>query len=74
MSEEITQLGTNKTWKLVNHPSNRNVVGCHWTYRLKQDTTGKIVHYKARLVAQGFTQAPRIDLNDTFGPCFQTYD
>jgi len=68
MNKEITQLMTNNTWELVEHPPDRNVVGCHWMYRLKQDTTSKIVHYKARLVTQGFTQAPGINYNDTFTP------
>jgi len=68
MNEEITQLMTNNTWELVERPLNRNVVGCHWTYRLKQDANGKIIHHKARLVAQGFTQAPGINYNDTFAP------
>jgi len=64
----MTQLHANKTSKLVDRPPDRNVVSCWWTYRLKQDATSKIVHYKARLISQGFTQAPRVHFNDTFAP------
>jgi len=68
MRKEIDELTSKKTWSLVKAPVGINVVGSRWTYRLKRDTHGAIAHYKARLVAQGFTQTHGIDDNDTFAP------
>src|SRR6266481_4295439 len=67
MKTELIALEETGTWVLVERPS-VNIVGSHWVYRLKCDATGKIVKYKARLVAQGFTQALGIDFNETFAP------
>jgi len=36
--------------------------GCKWVFKTKLDENGQIEHYKARLVAQGFSQIPRVDL------------
>ena len=36
--------------------------GCKWVFKTKLDENGQIEHYKARLVAQGFSQIPGVDL------------
>ncbi len=56
------------TWELTEKPEGANVVGSKWVFRAKKDATGKIVRYKARLVAQGFSQIPGVDYFDTFAP------
>jgi hypothetical protein len=43
-------------------------VGSKWVFRPKKDADGNIVRYKARLVAQGFSQVPGVDYFDTFAP------
>ena len=68
MQKEIRKLIHKQTWDVVDAPSDTDIVGIQWTYHLKRDAHGAIVHYKACLVAQGFTQTHGIDYNDTFAP------
>ncbi|GKV24576.1 hypothetical protein SLEP1_g34169 [Rubroshorea leprosula] len=66
MVDEFSALLKNNTWSLVPRPSTVNVVGSKWVYRIKQKDDGSIERFKARLVAQGFTQQQGIDYDDTF--------
>lgn len=61
MDEEMSALYNNNMWELVDPPSDKNLVGSKWVYTLKYNADGEVVRYKARLVAQGFTQAYGID-------------
>ena len=56
------------TWELVDVPAGANIVGSKWVFRAKKDTARNIVHYKAHLVAQGFSQVPGVNYFDTFAP------
>ncbi|RVW58637.1 Retrovirus-related Pol polyprotein from transposon RE1 [Vitis vinifera] len=68
MDDELATLACNRTWVLVPPPSNHNIVGCKWVFRIKRNLDGSISRYKARFVAKGFHQRPRVDYNDTFSP------
>ena len=68
MSEEINALLTNSTQILIPKPYNANIVGSKWIYKIKRHSDGSIERYKARLVAQGFTQQSERDYKDTFSP------
>ena len=46
----------NNTWKLVDLPKDRKAIGSKWVFKVKRDVNGKVLRYKARLVAQGFNQ------------------
>jgi hypothetical protein len=35
-------LGKNGTWKLVELPHGKNVVGCKWIFTIKQNSNGKV--------------------------------
>ena len=41
-------------------------VGYKWVFVRKRHESGEIARYKARLVAQGFSQRPEIDFNETY--------
>jgi len=64
MDEEIGTLGKMGTWKLEDSPTDRKPIGCKWVYLRKRDEKGNIIKYKARLVAQGFSQKPGTDYNN----------
>jgi Reverse transcriptase (RNA-dependent DNA polymerase) len=66
--EELSVLKATGTWELVDAPKGVNIVGSKWVFRAKKDAAGIVVRYKARLVAQGFSQVPGIDYFDTFAP------
>jgi hypothetical protein len=49
-------------------PRNVTLVGFKWVFVRKRDANNEVVRYKARLVAQGFTQRPDIDYDETYSP------
>ncbi|KAL4565709.1 hypothetical protein LXL04_029812 [Taraxacum kok-saghyz] len=68
MQSEFDALMRNRTWSLVTCPTNVNIVGCKWIYRIKRRSDGSIERHKARLVAQGYSQEEGVDYFDTFSP------
>nr|GFB16033.1 retrotransposon protein, putative, Ty1-copia subclass [Tanacetum cinerariifolium] len=47
-------------------PPNGKTVGSKWLFKKKTDIDGVVHTYKARLVANGYTQTPWIDYEETF--------
>ncbi|CAL1402003.1 unnamed protein product [Linum trigynum] len=69
MKRELAALHENNTWILVTRPPpSTSVVGCRWVYTIKMNPDGTVDRYKARLVAQGFTQELGVDYNEIFAP------
>src|SRR5258708_12809684 len=60
---EMDALSKNNTWELVNLPPGHKAIKSKWVFKLKADG-----RFRARLVAKGFTQIPRIDYDETFSP------
>ncbi|GFU40785.1 retrovirus-related Pol polyprotein from transposon RE1 [Trichonephila clavipes] len=46
----------------------KQLLGCRWVYNLKRDENGKVIGYKARLVAQGYSQIKGENYDETFSP------
>ena len=63
---EYKSLKVNKTWDLVKMPKDKNIVTCKWVFKVKRKADGSIDRYKARLVAQGYSQEPGQDYDDTY--------
>jgi hypothetical protein len=68
MEKEMKSLQENEVWDLVELPRGRKPVGSKWVFKVKTDEDGNIERYKARLVAQGFTQKFGADYDETFCP------
>ena len=49
-------------------PLCKSAVGCKGVYKIKTRADGSVKHYKARLVARGFTQEYGINYEETFAP------
>ena len=68
MENEMKSLRENDVWDLVELPRDRSPVGSKWVFKLKTNADGSIERYKARLVAQGFSQKFGTDYDETFCP------
>ncbi|GFY09840.1 retrovirus-related Pol polyprotein from transposon TNT 1-94 [Trichonephila clavipes] len=65
MDEEFDNLKLRNVWKL---PPGKQLLGCRWVYNLKRDENGKVIRYKARLVAQEYSQVKGENHDETFSP------
>ncbi|KAH9698286.1 reverse transcriptase Ty1/copia-type domain-containing protein [Citrus sinensis] len=57
-----------RVWELVEAPNEVKPIGCKWIYKRKRGVDGRVETFKARLVAEGFTQKEGIDYEETFSP------
>ena len=65
---ELKALQSKKAWVVVKIPPGANIVGSKWVYKVKRDGKNQVIKYKARVVAQGFSQRPGIDYDESFAP------
>ena len=68
MVDEMNALKGNGTWRAVYLPVGRKAIGSRWVFKVKHLPNGAIERFKARVVAQGFSQRPGIDFDETFAP------
>ena len=68
MESEYSSLLKNDTWDLVPPPEGKNVVGSRWLLKVKRDENGSVDRFKARLVAQGYSQVKGVDYDEVFSP------
>jgi hypothetical protein len=66
---EIASLNKRKVFSAVMPtPPGIFPMGYKWVFIRKRNENNKVVRYKASLVAQGFTQRPGVDFNETYSP------
>ena len=65
---EMQSLRQHNTWKLVEPPPGKKIIGNRMIFKVKLDENGLVERYKARLVAQGFSQVFGEDYNQVFAP------
>jgi len=68
IAEELAKLQCLGTWEYATLPPGRSTVGTKWVFTVKYTPTGLVDHFKARLVAQGFSQKLGDDFYKTFSP------
>jgi hypothetical protein len=71
MRAELAVMKEMTVYKLATLPAGRKAIGNCWVLEFKDDNKGGPV-FKARLVAQGFSQIPGIDYGATFAPVLKT--
>ena len=64
-SKEFKSLRDNNVFTECKQSPGRRTVRTKRVYKIKRDKNGNIFKYKARLVAQGFTQIEGLDYNET---------
>ncbi|KAJ9542696.1 hypothetical protein OSB04_029202 [Centaurea solstitialis] len=68
-STELSSLTKREVFRhVVRTPEGVKPVGYKWVFVRKRNDKNEIVRYKARLVAQGFSQRPGIDYEETYSP------
>lgn len=66
--DELNAIELNKTWTIVDRPSQNPVIHSGWVLKLKRNDEGKPVRRKARLVCRGNEQVYGLNYTDTYAP------
>ena len=69
MQAELDSLNKRNIFgSIIPMPKTVKPVGYKWVFVRKRNEKNEIIRYKARLVAQGFSQRPEIDYDETYSP------
>jgi hypothetical protein len=66
VDKELDSLDRARTWDVVDKVERGKEVGSKWVFKVKRLTDKSIDKFKARHVAQGFTQCPGFDFDETY--------
>eukprot|EP00873_Tetraselmis_striata_P028973 jgi/Tetstr1/449237/TSEL_036442.t1 len=65
---ELRSLRARNTFAYARLPVGRHAIGNKWVFKVKANSDGSVNRFKARLVAQGFSQQAGVDYHATFSP------
>eukprot|EP00253_Pinus_taeda_P027121 PITA_27121 len=68
MNEEYEPVMKNDVWDVVPRPQDKIVVTSKWLCKIKHGADQSVEMYKARFVAQGFSQKEGVDYDEIFAP------
>ena len=63
---EYDNILKNDTWELVERLEKKKVIGTKWVWKVKYKADGSLEKFKAKLVAQGYSQIEGFDVQETF--------
>ncbi len=66
IEDELQNLENHQTWEYNELPPGQKAIGSKWVFKVKYSPDGSIARFKARLVAQGFSQIYGINFSETF--------
>ncbi|TPX64358.1 DNA-directed DNA polymerase [Chytriomyces confervae] len=69
---ELHALTDSSTYSYAFAPAGANVIGSKWVYKIKLNADGSVERFKARLVAQGYTQRFGFDYAETHSPVMRS--
>ena len=68
MHDELLQFQRNVIWTLVPRQEGEHIISTKWIFHNKTDEKGNVIHNKAHLVAQGYSQMEGVDYDEIFAP------
>ena len=68
IEDELDNLTNHNTWKYEELPVGKKAIGLKWVFKVNYNSNGSVERFKARLVAQGFSQVAGINFIETFAP------
>ena len=68
MHDELLWFQRNDFWTLVPKLEGKHIIGTKCIFCNKTDEEGNMIHNKARLVVQGYSQMEGVDYDETFSP------
>jgi hypothetical protein len=68
LKDEMSSMQTSKAFHETDRVPGQKVIGSRWVFAVKRNQAGEIIRYKARFVAQGFSQRQGFDYSETFAP------
>lgn len=68
IEEELQNLEDHHTWEYEQLSHDRKAIKSKWVFKVKYHPDGSVARFKARLVAQGFSQVQGIDFSEIFAP------
>lgn len=68
IKKKLQNLESHQTWEYEEFPPGQKAMRLKWVFKVKYYPDGSIARFKARLIVQGFSQVPDIDICKTFAP------